>query len=40
MAKQMSKKQQSFDKLHTETTRTVTKKVATKSSNTTKRKKK
>ena len=40
MAKQMSKKQQSFDKIHTETTRTVTKKVATKSSNTTKRKKK
>ena len=36
----MSKRQQSFDKLHTETKRTVTKKVATKGSNTTKRKKK
>lgn len=40
MAKQMSKKQQSFDKLHTETKRTVTKKIATKSSGTAKRKKK
>ena len=40
MAKQMSKKRQSFDKLHTETTRTVTKKVATRGSNTAKRKKK
>lgn len=40
MAKQMSKKQQRFDKVNTETTKTVAKKVATKSSNTTKRKKK